>query len=128
MCNLWIFNPYNGNGIKSARFFINAVLHHIKLRNGINFLLFPFINSFKWMTKCLAKPCFYLNKNNVFFIAVSILACIPIIPTISSLLEKTEITRKAKAAMGIFIPAALLILSAFALAGDSYNPFLYFQF
>ena len=67
-------------------------------------------------------------KNNVFFIAVSILACIPIIPAVSSLLEKTEITRKAKAAIGMVIPAALLILSAFALAGDSYNPFLYFQF
>ena len=67
-------------------------------------------------------------KNNVFFIAISILACTPIIPAISSILDKTSITKKAKAAAGIAIPVILLILSSFALAGDSYNPFLYFQF
>ena len=67
-------------------------------------------------------------KNNIFFIAISILACTPVIPAIKNLMDKTEFTRKAKALLGIIIPAALLVLSAFALAGDSYNPFLYFQF
>ena len=69
-----------------------------------------------------------LFKNNVFFIAASILACTPIIPAISSLLEKSEPTKKVKAALGTVIPVFLLILSSLALAGDSYNPFLYFQF
>ena len=67
-------------------------------------------------------------KNNVFFIAVSILACTPIVPAISRLCERTRVTAKASAVIGAIIPSILLIVSAFALAGDSYNPFLYFQF
>ncbi len=67
-------------------------------------------------------------KNNVFFIIISVLACTPVVPALTSLMDKTEITKKAKTALGIIIPAILLVLSAFALAGDSYNPFLYFQF
>ena len=67
-------------------------------------------------------------KNNIFFIAVSVIACTPVVPLAIKLLNKTEITRRIKAVAGIAIPAVLLIVSAFALAGDSYNPFLYFQF
>ena len=67
-------------------------------------------------------------KNNVFFLIVSVLACTPIVPAISSILDKTKFTKAVKAAVGVVIPVALLALSAFALAGDSYNPFLYFQF
>ena len=67
-------------------------------------------------------------KNNIFFIIVSVLSCTPIIHAISSLLDKTEITKKAKTCIGTVIPVILLVLSSFALAGDSYNPFMYFQF
>jgi alginate O-acetyltransferase complex protein AlgI len=67
-------------------------------------------------------------KNNVFFILISVLACTPVIPTISALLDKTKLTSRLKACVGVVIPVILLVLSSFALAGDSYNPFLYFQF
>jgi alginate O-acetyltransferase complex protein AlgI len=67
-------------------------------------------------------------KNNVFFIIISVLACTPIIPAVTGIMDRTEITKKARAAVGVAIPVLLLVLSAFALAGDSYNPFLYFQF
>lgn len=67
-------------------------------------------------------------KNNVFFIAISILACTPVIPVLSALLDKTKLTSRIKSCVGVVIPVILLVLSAFALAGDSYNPFLYFQF
>ena len=67
-------------------------------------------------------------KNYVFFIILSALACTPIIPALSRLCERTRITAKAAAIVGAIIPSILLIVSAFALAGDSYNPFLYFQF
>lgn len=66
--------------------------------------------------------------NNVFFIAVSILACTPIVPAIGKIADRTDVTARIKAVAGAVIPTVLLILSAFALAGDSYNPFLYFQF
>lgn len=66
--------------------------------------------------------------NNIFFIIVSCLACTPIVPAIKSLMSKTKPTltlwRVAETAM----PVLLVILSSLALAGDSYNPFLYFQF
>ena len=67
-------------------------------------------------------------KNNVFFIIVSALACTPIIPAITRLCERTKLTAKISAVVGAIIPSALLVISALALAGDSYNPFLYFQF
>ena len=66
--------------------------------------------------------------NNVFFIFASILACTPIIPAVCKLADKHEATGRVKAVACAVIPTLLLILSAFALAGDSYNPFLYFQF
>ena len=67
-------------------------------------------------------------KNNVFFLIVASLACTPIIPTLARLSEKSVVTARLKTAVGAVIPALLLILSSFALAGDSYNPFMYFQF
>ena len=67
-------------------------------------------------------------KNNIFFIAASILACVPIIPAINTLASKNRVTSCVRDAVGTVIPVVLLIVSAFALAGDSYNPFLYFQF
>lgn len=67
-------------------------------------------------------------KNNIFFITVSVIACTPVIPAISALLDKIELTKKAKACIGAVVPVVLLVLSSFALAGDSYNPFMYFQF
>lgn len=69
-----------------------------------------------------------LLVNNVFFLAVCCIACTPIIPTLSRLCSRNEITKKAWTVIGVAMPAILVILSACALAGDSYNPFMYFQF
>ena len=67
-------------------------------------------------------------KNNIFFIIASIIACTPIIPAINKLADKNRATCAVREAVGAVIPMILLVISAFTLAGDSYNPFLYFQF
>ncbi len=71
-------------------------------------------------------------KNNVFFLIIASLACTPIVPYISSktaeLAEKNIKLRPYINAAASLIPPMLLFLSACALAGDSYNPFLYFIF
>ena len=69
-----------------------------------------------------------LLKNNVFFLIVAILACTPIVPFIGKLCQKTKITAIAHTAVSSVMPVILIAISAIALAGDSYNPFLYFQF
>lgn len=67
-------------------------------------------------------------KNNVFFIIVAIISCTPIIPTLAGLCSKHKITKRVWTVAESIAPAVLILISAFALAGDSYNPFLYFQF
>ena len=67
-------------------------------------------------------------KNNVFFLIVALVSCTPVIPALKKLFDKSEITRRAWTAVGVVMPVVLLVLSALTLAGDSYNPFLYFQF
>ena len=79
-------------------------------------------------------------KGNIFFLAVAIIACTPIAPSISRTVEGLREKKKgAKAplahtfiliydAICAVIPALLIAVSVFALVGDSYNPFLYFQF
>lgn len=73
-----------------------------------------------------------LWRNNVFFLLFSAIACTPLGRTL-----RQGLHRKAKkgsffawieSAWEVLHPAALLILSAMALAGDSYNPFIYTQF
>ncbi len=73
-----------------------------------------------------------LFKNNIVFLLVAAFACTPIMKNLGRL-----ITQKARhdantalfnVARKIAVPLVLLILSTFSLVGDSYNPFLYFQF
>ena len=68
-------------------------------------------------------------SGNCIFLAISILACFPIVPALAKLrdtkLAPVNVVANAAAAV---IPAVLVILSALALIGDSYNPFLYFRF
>lgn len=94
----------------------------------------------------LAKGLFALNgnplldlsavistKNHLFLLIVSALACTPLGKTIAQAvggwLAKDEVGAGIWefAAYGLF-PLALLLLSTACLVGDSYNPFLYFQF
>lgn len=71
--------------------------------------------------------------NNVFFLAVAILACFPLGKKIEEALHRRG-SRIGGAALHLvsfvdmLTPAVLLILSVLALVGNSYNPFLYFRF
>ncbi len=71
-------------------------------------------------------------KNNIFFILFAVIAVTPAGKYLSRILK--NISRENKAVLWIYgvadalIPVALLILSMTALVGNSYNPFLYFQF
>ena len=42
--------------------------------------------------------------------------------------QRSAVFRWVDAVWNVACPVLLLVLSAMALAGDSYNPFLYFQF
>lgn len=66
--------------------------------------------------------------SNIFFLIVAAVACTPIIPTLKKLICKNEGGEKIYLAVSSVIPAILIVISAFTLAGDTYNPFLYFQF
>ncbi len=67
-------------------------------------------------------------KNNVFFLIGAIVACTPVIPALARLCEKNKVLNRVYTVIGTVIPVILIVISAFALAGDCYNPFLYFQF
>ena len=68
-------------------------------------------------------------SGNCFFLAISILACFPIVPALAKLRDaKSTPVNVVANAVAAAIPAILVILSALALIGDSYNPFLYFRF
>ena len=66
---------------------------------------------------------------NCFFLIISILACFPILPALAKLRDsKIAPVYYAANAVAAVAPAILVVLSALALIGDSYNPFLYFRF
>ncbi len=67
-------------------------------------------------------------SSNVFFLAVAILACTPIVPAVNKLMSKNRISKNVSLIIGAAAPVILIVLSLLALAGDSYNPFIYFQF
>ena len=66
---------------------------------------------------------------NCFFLAVSILACFPLVPLLAKLRDcKVAPVCYVANTVAAVAPTVLLLLSALALIGDSYNPFLYFRF
>ena len=71
-------------------------------------------------------------KNNVFFLIFAIIAVTPLFKNIRKRIIQWFKNRSAIPypvyAYEIILPVALLILSTMALVGNSYNPFLYFQF
>lgn len=77
-------------------------------------------------------------QNNLIFLVVAMLACTPVLPAIAKafegLREKMASGTASKVAVVVYdavtalIPVGLLFLSLLCLVGDSYNPFLYFQF
>ena len=73
-----------------------------------------------------------LFLSNIFLLAFSVIACTPLGKMIrQSLLRYGSSNKVAFTVFNItelIVPPLLLILSVLALIGNSYNPFLYFQF
>lgn len=73
-----------------------------------------------------------LLSSNIFILIFCVIVSTPIVKKIGSLVRYTYMDKKAVSALytigRILIPLVLLLLSTAALVGDSYNPFLYFQF
>ena len=78
----------------------------------------------------------YTLQNYLFILIVAMVACSPVIPWLSARLASSAerggalggLSRGVLQVTAVVIPVALLALSALALVGDSYNPFLYFRF
>ena len=73
-----------------------------------------------------------LFKNNIYFLLFACVACTPIgkalRTVLSNLGRRGGVLGILNAAWEVVHPVALLILAAIALVGDSYNPFIYYQF
>ena len=71
-------------------------------------------------------------SSNIFILIFCVIISTPIVKKIGSLIRYTFMGKKAASVIYTFgrilIPLLLLLLSTAALVGDSYNPFLYFQF
>lgn len=71
-------------------------------------------------------------KSNMFVLLFCIIISTPIVKKIGEMFRYTYMNKKAVNVIysigRIIIPIALLLISTAALVGDSYNPFLYFQF
>lgn len=71
-------------------------------------------------------------KNNIFFLIFCVIAVTPLGKALHTMLQ--NLSRRGGGAFWVYsvwevvCPVLLLILSAMALVGNSYNPFLYFQF
>lgn len=95
--------------------FIPVILKGMFMQNGNDLLDFE--------TKALFM-------NNIFFIVIALVSVTPLMKIISVKLKPKK-KRTWYLVYNIFatlIPIVLLILSTLTLVGDSYNPFLYFQF
>ena len=64
-------------------------------------------------------------ENSMFLLTVSVIACTPLPKRISDALARNRMWEGCRRTL---IPILLLLLSTCALVGESYNPFLYFQF
>ena len=66
-------------------------------------------------------------QSNSIILAVSIFACLPVVRRLEQALLAKE-SKLCYVLLYSLIPVVLLLLSTAALVGDSYNPFIYFQF
>ena len=73
-----------------------------------------------------------LFKNNLYFLILCVVACTPLgrmgRMILRNLGRKNRVFFVLDSVWDVLHPVALLVLAAMALVGDSYNPFLYFQF
>ena len=68
-----------------------------------------------------------LGKNKIFLLIAAAAACTPLVKLLGAKLDERGGKLWNAVRYGV-IPAVLLLLSTAALVGDSYNPFIYFQF
>ena len=72
--------------------------------------------------------------NNIFFLILAVVAVLPVGKKLREMLRKETwknqqlVLYNALNAIDAVLPALLMVLSVLALVGNSYNPFLYFQF
>lgn len=66
--------------------------------------------------------------NYLFFLVAAIIASTPAVKYLGEHLSSRLLTARTYNFVQIFVPPVLLLLSTAALVGNSYNPFLYFQF
>ena len=73
-----------------------------------------------------------LFQNNLYLLIFCIIASTPLLKNIGTYIKRLDLVHYRipylTYAYEIVIPPVLLILSLLALVGNSYNPFLYFQF
>ena len=71
-------------------------------------------------------------KNNLFFLPAAALACLPVVPICKKLwnrlVAKLPVLSPVGEVADMVAPLFLLVLSVIFLVGNTYNPFLYFQF
>lgn len=71
-------------------------------------------------------------ENNMFFIAASIIACTPLLKLVyrkcARMASQAAAVKWLCNVIEVAGPVALILLATMALVGNSYNPFLYFQF
>ena len=81
-----------------------------------------------------SKEALSMLLNNVFFLVVAVIAVFPLGKTIRDAIREKGPAKGRYAmynvmnVMDAVLPAALVLLAVLALVGNSYNPFLYFQF
>ena len=72
-------------------------------------------------------------QNSMFLYAAAIIGCTPFVKQLCGVLERRAYaSEKWATAWNVFyysvLPVIFLLLSTASLVGDSYNPFIYFQF
>ena len=71
-------------------------------------------------------------QNNIFFIIAAIIGCMPVLKNLYKSMcrrcKRNTIFKYTRRVVEVAGPTVLLLLATMALVGDSYNPFLYFQF
>ncbi len=96
---------------------LSAALQALFGRNGVGF----------WDHYANTKLLEY-----IFFLPVAILACTPILPTLKGRMENIAMRsprmHMALGILGTLLPVLCLLISLVFLVGNTYNPFLYFQF
>lgn len=79
-----------------------------------------------------SKAAWLVFQNNVFFLLFAVIAVTPLGVKLANILRNlsrnNSVWLRVYGAWDVLHPLLLLVVSAMALAGNSYNPFLYFQF